>query len=331
MNLSLKPVDRLSVPYGVENAGLQALKFLCAFLVVVIHTAGCMDHRAFGLTRIAVPVFFMITGFFMVDSRGLIDHKRVWRMMVKLLWITVGAQLFYIGVYAAESLLVKHEIPSDVWSLRAHLYNLIVGDKFGGHLWYLTACLQALLVVWLAVRRGWERLLVWFIPAGLALALFTGCYGVLPGIGKAHSFVCRGVLSTALPCVMIGVVMRRGRLPRVTPALLIMAVVAAALLLFEDNLLKINGGDMIVMTMPLAVTLFAIFAGARVSPVLAAAGRSYATGIYIMHLAVMRLVEHIEGLAEHPALAVVTFAATLLLLAGWRRLRPAMRSLAGAV
>ena len=331
MNLSLKPVDRLSVPYGVENAGLQALKFLCAFLVVVIHTAGCMDHRAFGLTRIAVPVFFMITGFFMVDSRGLIDHKRVWRMMVKLLWITVGAQLFYIGVYAAESLLVKHEIPSDVWSLRAHLYNLIVGDKFGGHLWYLTACLQALLVVWLAVRRGWERLLVWFIPAGLALALLTGCYGVLPGIGKAHSFVCRGVLSTALPCVMIGVVMRRGRLPRVTPALLIMAVVAAALLLFEDNLLKINGGDMIVMTMPLAVTLFAIFAGARVSPVFAAAGRSYATGIYIMHLAVMRLVEHIEGLAEHPALAVVTFAATLLLLAGWRRLRPAMRSLAGAV
>ncbi|MBD5186167.1 MAG: acyltransferase [Bacteroidales bacterium] len=331
MNLSLKPVDRLSVPYGVENAGLQALKFLCAFLVVVIHTAGCMDHRAFGLTRIAVPVFFMITGFFMVDSRGLIDHKRVWRMMVKLLWITVGAQLFYIGVYAAESLLVKHEIPSDVWSLRAHLYNLIVGDKFGGHLWYLTACLQALLVVWLAVRRGWERLLVWFIPAGLALALLTGCYGVLPGIGKAHSFVCRGVLSTALPCVMIGVVMRRGRLPKVTPALLIMAVVAAALLLFEDNLLKINGGDMIVMTMPLAVTLFAIFAGTRVSPVLAAAGRSYATGIYIMHLAVMRLVEHIDGLAEHPALAVVTFAATLLLLAGWRRLRPAMRSLAGAV
>ena len=331
MNLSLKPVDRLSVPYGVENAGLQALKFLCAFLVVVIHTAGCMDHRAFGLTRIAVPVFFMITGFFMVDSRGLIDHKRVWRMMVKLLWITVGAQLFYIGVYAAESLLVKHEIPSDIWSLRAHLYNLIVGDKFGGHLWYLTACLQALLVVWLAVRRGWERLLVWFIPAGLALALLTGCYGVLPGIGKAHSFVCRGVLSTALPCVMIGVVMRRGRLPRVTPALLIMAVVAAALLLFEDNLLKINGGDMIVMTMPLAVTLFAIFAGARVSPVLAATGRSYATGIYIMHLAVMRLVEHIEGLAEHPALAVVTFAATLLMLAGWRRLRPAMRSLAGAV
>lgn len=331
MNLSLKPVDRLSVPYGVENAGLQALKFFCAFLVVVIHTAGCMDHRAFGLTRIAVPVFFMITGFFMVDSRGLIDHKRVWRMMVKLLWITVGAQLFYIGVYAAESLLVKHEIPSDVWSLRAHLYNLIVGDKFGGHLWYLTACLQALLVVWLAVRRGWERLLVWFIPAGLALALLTGCYGVLPGIGKAHSFVCRGVLSTALPCVMIGVVMRRGRLPRVTPALLIMAVVAAALLLFEDNLLKINGGDMIVMTMPLAVTLFAIFAGARVSPVFAAAGRSYATGIYIMHLAVMRLVEHIEGLAEHPALAVVTFAATLLLLAGWRRLRPAMRSLSGAV
>lgn len=325
MNLSLKPVDRLSVPYGVENAGLQALKFFCAFLVVVIHTAACSVHPAFGLTRVAVPVFFMITGFFMVDSRGVIDHRRVWRMIVKLLWIIVGAQLLYMVVYVAESVIVEHEMPSDLWSFRAHLYNIIVGDRFGGHLWYLTACVQALLVVWIAARRRCERLLVWFIPFGLGLALLTGCYGVLPGIGRAHSVVCRGALSTALPCVMLGVVMRRGRLPRVSSALVIMTVVAA-LLLIEDNMLKINNGDMIVMTMPLAVALFAVFAGVRVSPLLAAAGRRYATGVYIMHLAIMRLVEHIGGLADHPALAVVTFASTLLLLAGWRRLRPAMSS-----
>ena len=318
MKFSLKPVESLSVPYGSENSGLQALKIICAFLVVVIHTIGCMSHWAFGLTRVAVPLFFMVTGFFIPDASGLITTRRIKRMIIKLLWITIGAQLFYMAFYAVHSLVVDHAPPVDLWSIRAWIYNIVMGDKFGGHLWYLTSCLQALIVIWIATRARCERLLVWFIPVGLAVNLLFGSYAGLLGIGMTHHVVCRGVLSTALPCIMTGVVMRRMPLPRLSPSLVVAVVVCAALMLAEDNFVKIFNGDMIVMTMPLSILIFIMFVGMPVSAPLAFAGKTYATGIYIFHLAVMGVVKHIDGLEMHPALSVVTFALTLSILVAWR-------------
>ena len=91
-----------------------------------------------------------------------------------------------------------------------------------------------------------------------------------------------------------------------------------ALMLAEDNFVKIFNGDMIVMTMPLSILIFIMFVGMPVSAPLAFAGKTYATGIYIFHLAVMGVVKHIDGLEMHPALSVVTFALTLSILVAWR-------------
>ena len=46
--------------------GLDILKAICAFLVVFIHVPiqGFMKEYLVALCRIAVPIFFMITGYF---------------------------------------------------------------------------------------------------------------------------------------------------------------------------------------------------------------------------------------------------------------------------
>ena len=49
-----------------RSVGLDFLKFLCSFMVVTIHKPfpGLLGPVIMPITRIAVPIFFMITGFF---------------------------------------------------------------------------------------------------------------------------------------------------------------------------------------------------------------------------------------------------------------------------
>ena len=48
-----------------RNLGVDILKFLCAFLVVMIHAPiqGVSQYTT-PIARIAVPIFFMITGYY---------------------------------------------------------------------------------------------------------------------------------------------------------------------------------------------------------------------------------------------------------------------------
>ena len=59
--------------------GLDILKSICAFLIVNIHAPFPGEAGAYflSLTRMAVPVFFMITGFFYdnVRSRGRVNAQ----------------------------------------------------------------------------------------------------------------------------------------------------------------------------------------------------------------------------------------------------------------
>lgn len=55
--------------------GLDILKLICAFLVICIHvpTSLRIYENIVVLSRVAVPIFFMITGFFW--NKVVIEHQ----------------------------------------------------------------------------------------------------------------------------------------------------------------------------------------------------------------------------------------------------------------
>lgn len=57
--------------------GLDILKCICAFLIIIIHTPfdSVFSDYLVALARIAVPVFLMITGFFISISFRLGKRK----------------------------------------------------------------------------------------------------------------------------------------------------------------------------------------------------------------------------------------------------------------
>ncbi len=324
MKLQLSPRPGLDVKPGRDVAGLQCLKLICAFLVVVIHTVGMWGGPLRVIASVAVPVFFMITGFFCVDATGRPDSGRIARMLWKLLVITVAAQVAYILFYVVKSA-IAGEPPSDLWKIRSWITLFVVGDKFGGHLWYLTAAIEALAVIWLGVKMRLEKLLYLMIPLGLTFGLLAGAYAPLLGFETPErGFVHRNFFTLGLPCMMIGVAMRRRPLIGWKPALLWATTLLVLMLMLAEHYgLRLSPrGDFLILTIPAAVMLFQVFARSNPPKILADAGRRYSTGIYIIHLMVMwGVAELFTELAPSPWLAPVTFFLTLAILIVWRMVR----------
>ena len=123
---------------------IDILKCLAAIAVVEIHKPLEIQSGTEVLLfcRFAVPVFFMITGFFYSET---VRKKRQCRQLGKIFTITIGANLFYLlwkiflaleaGKSIKEALLARLEerVPEDFI-----LWNF---SPLSPHLWYLQALL----------------------------------------------------------------------------------------------------------------------------------------------------------------------------------------------
>lgn len=61
------------------NDSFFILKFLCACMVVFLHVPGIYyeHYLILPILRIAVPCFYMISGFYLVDCKNKITYQRI--------------------------------------------------------------------------------------------------------------------------------------------------------------------------------------------------------------------------------------------------------------
>ena len=187
---------------------IDILKCLAAIAVVEIHKP--LEIRGGNefliLCRFAVPVFFMITGFFYPET---VEKKREWKQVGKIFTITIGANLFYLLweiLLAAEkretikeALLARFEerVPEDFI-----LWNF---SPLSPHLWYLQALLYVLVIAFVVDRLGLRKLAYLVIPVLLAGNLIKGSYSLL-FVGKedCHIYYARNFLYCGLPFFWLG-------------------------------------------------------------------------------------------------------------------------------
>lgn len=140
---------------------IDVAKFVCALLVIIIHTSpfsGTSDILDFYLSdviaRVAVPLFFAISGYFFFNSlsykNGKIvncssNRKRLFRYLKRIGTIYVGFALFYIILQLPDW------YRTGWWGMTA-LKDSLVAFFFSGsyyHLWYLLALIYALPLAYL--------------------------------------------------------------------------------------------------------------------------------------------------------------------------------------
>lgn len=172
--------------------GIDRMRLIAAVLVIMIYTSPLADYSAAGdfiLTRIAarvaVPFFFMTTGYFML-SRYHYDNRKLSAFLKKTALIYAAAVILYLPINIYNGYFAKDGL------LPAILRDIFF-DGTMYHLWYLPASIIGMLIAWRLVQKL-------DYPKGLAVAALlyvTGLFGdsyygvaqKIPGINNMYDLM----------------------------------------------------------------------------------------------------------------------------------------------
>ncbi len=274
--------------------GIDYFRFVAALLVVAIHISPLSAYSETGdfiftriIARVAVPFFFMTSGFFLISRYNYNNDKL--KIFIKKTAIIYGiAILLYIplniysGYFAQENLLPK-------------MIKDIVFDGTMYHLWYLPASMMGAAIAWFSVKRfGFQKAFI------IALTLYVigmfgdSYYGItekLPLLKSAYGYLFEiseytrnGVFYAPVFIVMGGIIADRAA-PVSIGKSIVGLLVSSALFLVEGMVLhnyELQRHDsMYIMLIPCMYFLFSALThwrGYRISLF-----RTSALLIYIIH------------------------------------------------
>lgn len=175
----------------VENGGSRieswdAFKWLAAFLVVAIHTSPLESIWPYGdflltriIARLAVPFFFMLTGYFTVQVR---------KTEKKLFLLYLGVTCLYLPVQ------IYKYMGGETFTAGRILKDIFFDGTFY-HLWYLPACMLGLVLMTLFLKCGKENAVaisILLYVIGLLGDSYFGLVRLSPVLSKVYDgmFTC---------------------------------------------------------------------------------------------------------------------------------------------
>ena len=268
-----------------RNYSLDTLKTICCVFVILEHlwyVCTWLNGWVSQVISTAVPLFFMISGYFNSYETSLSKYWKRWKRIGKILLCSI---IFYIVLYSAADYFLGGtllKIPTtidDVW--RIILFNDFhtIGR---GHLWYLAAYLYVIAFFSLLKKINCMRL-VSLLPLLLIPYIIISLYSK-----QFHDF--NNFLFIGIPCFALGMLIKKYGSSEF-PA---MPYLSGGITL-SMFILLLSG-----ITSPLmskvcqwifAISLFMFFTSIRQyrSNILSKIGERYSLYIYVFHMAVIDL------------------------------------------
>lgn len=188
----------------MRNHSLDTLKFICAVLVVMLHVKTPWQHYYLPITRCAVPVFFIISGYFLMGE-GMIN--RMWKGSRRILVILVYSSILFAFVsYVLNGFNLGSIIPTVSKVVRFVLLN---DNPWAFHLWYLSAYLYVLLLCIVIDKYKLWTIAFGAVPLLLMTDLVFGKYSILI-LNREYPYVLvRNFLFVGMPYFLIGAYIKK--------------------------------------------------------------------------------------------------------------------------
>lgn len=277
---------------------LDVLKYAACLMVVSIHMnlSPSLETVIQPFLTIAVPVFFMITGYFYTP---LYDSGKTTKQIKKITALVVIANVLHLGFQFFKHVVNGEPIKELVakWLDPSAIVQLIIFNQpvWRTSLWYINALLYVLLVVYV-VQKKWSNLnkLYPLIPILLVCNLLIGTYSIVLPTDSLVLCYSRNFLFCGLPYFLLGYYIYHNKSCMYNKAgkgiyfIVISAVAYAELLVL--NAFKIPyHKDHLLSTAFLSCVLFCMFLNneekfnGRVCKVFAELGRKHSFVIYVVH------------------------------------------------
>ncbi|MDR0914084.1 MAG: acyltransferase [Oscillospiraceae bacterium] len=286
-----------------RNTSVDFLRLICAFLIVALHCLGLSNGMVsysflLPLTRFAVPVFFIITGYFYnITAKKQTEKRQIFKIL-KLVIITNALFLVWGIVFRVFSgslnvflfdILLKPQTITDFL-----LFNYAVDGQ--EHLWYLSALLYILVIAYvfpiiLKNKCVAIALVVFLLAVNITFAEF-GNMLQLPFAFK--SIYVRNFLFTGLPFFLIGNLLFRfkgtGFYKKLNLPILIALLVLSFIGTFAESYFINNKPELFISSIASAVAIFLIFSKIQMPQnKLSVWGQKYSLSIYLFHMVVIQI------------------------------------------
>lgn len=278
---------------------IDSLKAICAFLIVCIHiplSSQEVSGYLMILTRVAVPIFFMISGYF---HKNIHDRGGEGKEILKLFRIFLYANLVYLIWHILFAIMKQQEvftIFSEVFTEKHLIEFLLLNESpLASHLWYLGAILYVKVIVFICDRLHCRRMLYWITPFLLMGDLMLGKYSLVLFHKEFPYLFVRNYIFVGIPNFCIGCILRSHsiQLKRYS-GMMPFCIVLFSITSFIERFILENAGlnatrDNYISTTFLAIAIFEFFLTrkdkktSRLEGVLAPIGWKYSTWIYILH------------------------------------------------
>ena len=281
---------------------LDFIRIVASFFVVLVHVHLPIPHAYYTMAwaRFAVPVFYMINGFFLFRGTSSKEDrlKMIRKTLLKISRITLFTILFYVISNSAVCL-INGQHPLywlySQFSLKI-LKELILYNHtdFLSHVvWYLLAYIYVLLILYLLTKFNLVRRVWFLIPFLITVNILHG------EVIKLEWFYQGNWLITALPFILIGIYIRENPefYKNLSLPVLWILVLGGSAITFVESLL--NYGQVLYLgTIATALGLFIM--GIRAKLVwpqkVSAVGRKLTIYIFIVHCSVRDFLYCIFGI-----------------------------------
>ncbi len=274
---------------------IELLKLIAVFFVVIIHNrfAPPFGFIMDTLARFAVPVFFMITGYFIVGSPAPLEKLK--KQIFKLSEYYIAYVLIYILNYFIIALWTN-KLMAFKYSLETNIKSLLISPTMGFHLWYVINIIWVLMIVYIFAH--FNKLKVLFI-----LSSILHLIGILLSHLSLYLFhkalplsATRNFLFFGLFYVMLGIGIKKLDISKIKLnqlSLLTVAVIICLLQVAErfmwEHLFKSSFGDYFFTTIIASSALFIYALRSSINHPFIEKLSSYSMPIYFLHVLVMEL------------------------------------------
>lgn len=276
-------------------AGLEALKTLCAFMVVSLHARSFIGSYIYPVCIIAVPIFFMISGYFLLHDIGDNTEQRLKRNFYKCIKLYLLSFTVYL-IWNLTGFSVQHG--EDFYN--TGLFDIFRDFLFNGtgqslHLWYLTTSIYTFLFIIILLRFRLFKYVYILASIGLVLNIFIDHYDFTTWTNEPfrNFFLIRNVFLQGVPYMVIGALCHRYEnffSFRNSSAI----VVISLCLMFMQQ--AFPGITVKLYPVPMAAGTMMLFKTLTTKgPILnriAYIGQRYSLGIYLWHLIVCDIISY---------------------------------------
>lgn len=306
-----------------EYPSIYFLKGISSVLVVLIHAQFFFHDLYVPVYRLAVPLFFMISGFFLIDETGNLKVSNINKAIKKMLKINIITSVVYILFSYFRLFILNENIDFKILYPDDFLLKIFLGHPYCGVLWYVTAYIEILLVLKLFHYFHKDNLLYYLIPIFCIIALLVGKYSFLIDFESNH-FIHRNFFVMGLPFVLMGMSVKKYNLSKYTSHLTFTLLLLLGLSYLEYFFLKkfdlYREGDLVLTSLFLAPVAFIWFLNCTAiskENILSVIGKKYSLNLYLYHPMVISIfymlnLDNVFHEFEYPIVLFVTLLGCII-------------------